>query len=388
MPKDQNNYETTYYNAEEVRRQSAGGPPKRKKKKSKRISSRTALYLACVILVSCLLAGVGWLLFNDLCSLNKDYVEVTITVEEGDSVGDVAKKLKEAGLINYRGFFTFCGIFFHAGNTIDPGEWKLNSDMDYRSLIQNMHDYELDKVNEDGWIKVVIPEGKTVNEIIDILAEAGISTREELEDACANFEFQRYSFLKEDMLGKVNRMEGFLFPTTQAFAPEKTAVYDIDTMLTNFVSQFDDELMADINASGYSLYEIVTMASIIEKEGIGDETERKNIDSDLYNRMDTTDRETYGYMQLDTTVYYALSLEGKYKTAFDKDMDSPYNTYKYPGLPAGPICCPGMASIRAAVYPNETDYYYFAAGKDGVNHFFKTYNEHLAFINSDMYQPD
>ena len=388
MPKDQNKYEATDDNAEEVRRQSAGGSPKRKKKKSKRISSRTALYLAGVILVSCLLAGVGWLLFNDLCSLNKDYVEVTITVEEGDSVGAVAKKLKDAGLINYRGFFKFCGIFFHAGKTIDPGEWKLNSDMDYRSLIQNMHDYELDKVNEDGWIKVVIPEGKTVNEIIDILTEAGISTREELEDACANFEFQSYSFLKEDMLGKVNRMEGFLFPTTQAFDPEKTAVYDIDTMLTNFVSQFDDELMADINASGYSLYEIVTMASIIEKEGIGDETERKNIASVLYNRMDTTDRETYGYLQLDTTNYYGLSLERKDKTAFDKEMDSPYNTYKYPGLPVGPICCPGMESIRAAVYPNETDYYYFAAGKDGVNHFFKTYNEHLAFINSDMYQPD
>ena len=222
MPKDQNNnYETAYYNAGEVRRQSAGGPPKKKKKKSKRATQRTALYLACVILGSCLLAGVGWLLFNDLCSLNKDYVNVKITVDEGDSVGDVAKKLKDAGLINYRGFFKFCGIFFHAKKNIDPGEYELNSDMDYRSLILNMHDYEADKVNEDGWIKVVIPEGKTVNEIIDIMTEAGISTREELEDACANFEFQSYSFLKEDMLGKVNRMEGFLFPTTQAFDPEK-----------------------------------------------------------------------------------------------------------------------------------------------------------------------
>ena len=190
------------------------------------------------------------------------------------------------------------------------------------------------------------------------------------------------------MLGKVNRMEGFLFPTTQAFDPEKTAVYHIDTMLTNFVAQFDDDMMADINASGYSLHDIVTIASIIEKEGIGDETERKNIASVLYNRLNTTDRETYGYLQLDTTIYYALSLEGKDKTAFDKDLDSPYNTYKYPGLPAGPICCPGLDSIMAAIYPNDTEYYYFAAGKDGVNHFFKTYNEHLAFINSDMYQPD
>lgn len=389
MAKDQNNnYETAYYNAEEVRRQSAGGQKQKKAKKSRQGKQRLALYLICVVLASCLLASVGWLLFNDLCSLNKDYVEVKLTVEEDDSVGDVAKKLKDAGLINYRGFFQLCSVFLHGAKTIDPGEYDLNSDMDYRSLIQNMHDYELDKVNDEGWIKVVIPEGKTVNEIIDILTEAGISTREELEDACANFEFQSYSFLQEDMLGQVNRMEGFLFPTTQAFDPEKTAVYDIDTMLTNFVSQIDDELMADIDASGYSLHDIVTMASIIEKEGIGDAEERKNIASVLYNRMNTTDRETYGYLQLDTTIYYALSLEGKDKTAFDVELDSPYNTYKYPGLPVGPICCPGMDSIRAAVYPNDTEYFYFAAGKDGVNHFFKTYDEHLAFVNSDMYQPD
>ena len=130
MPKDQNkNSETAYFNPQEVRRQSAGNAP-RKKKKSKRAAQRTALYLACVVLGSCLLAGVGWLLFNDLCSLNKDYVEVKITVDEGDSVGDVAKKLKDAGLINYRGFFKFCGIFFHASKNIDPGEYDLNSDMD------------------------------------------------------------------------------------------------------------------------------------------------------------------------------------------------------------------------------------------------------------------
>ena len=388
MPKDRNNdYETAYYNAEEVRRQSAAGGPKKKKKKRKRSGRHVALYVACVVLGSCLLAGIGWLLFNDLCSLNKDYVEVKITVDKGDSVGDVAKKLKNAGLINYRGFFSFCGLFFHAKDTIDPGDYDLSSDMDYRSLIQNMHDYEADKVNKDGWIEVVIPEGKTVNEIIDIMTEAGISTREELEDACANFEFQSYSFLKDDMLGKVNRMEGFLFPTTQAFDPEKTAVYDIDTMLTNFVSQFDDDMMADINASGYSLYDIVTIASIIEKEGIGDETERKNIASVLYNRLENTDRETYGYLQLDTTVYYALSLEGKDKTAFDKDLDSPYNTYKYPGLPAGPICCPGMESIKAAIYPADTNYYFFALGTDKKSHFFTDYNEHLKFINSSEYQP-
>lgn len=381
--------ETAMWDAGEVRRQESAQQSRRSSGRKRRNSrAGVAIYLVCVVLGSCLLAGIGWLLVNDLCSLNKAPVEVEITVEEGDSLSDVATKLKDAGLVNSKGFFKLASGFLHYSRYVEPGTYTLNSDMDFRALIVNMHDWKRDNMEAQGLVQVTIPEGYTVRQIIDLLAEKGVATTAELEDACANFDFENYSFLSSDTLGSIDRMEGFLFPTTQAFDPEKTAVYDIDTMLTNFVSQFDDDLMADINASGYSLYEIVTMASIIEKEGIGDETERKNIASVLYNRMDTTDRETYGYLQLDTTVYYALSLEGKDKTAFDKDMDSPYNTYKYPGLPAGPICCPGMVSIRAAVYPNETDYYYFAAGKDGVNHFFKTYNEHLAFINSDMYQPD
>lgn len=384
MANEKNKYETAYYNAEEVRRQSAS-----KKKKKKRSGQAVVLYLLCVLVVSCLLAGIGWLLVNDMCSLNKDYVEVAVTIEEEDSMSDIATKLKDAELINHRWFFKLVGgLFFDAKKTIDPGEWTVNSQMDYRALIRNMHDYEADLVEEEGWISVTIPEGMMVHEILQLLADKGVATYEELEDACANYEFQDYEFLDDELLGDIRRMEGYLFPSTYAFDPDRSAVYAIDTMLTTFMLQFDNELMADIRGSQYTWSEIVTMASIIEKEGIGDETERKNIASVLYNRMNTTDRETYGYLQLDTTIYYSLYIEGKDKTDFDLEKDTPYNTYKYKGLPVGPICCPGMSSIRAAVYPNDTDYFYFAAGKDGVNHFFSTYNDHLNFVNSDMYQPD
>ena len=384
MANEKNKYETAYYNAEEVRRQSAS-----KKKKKKRSGQAVVLYLLCVLVVSCLLAGIGWLLVNDMCSLNKDYVEVAVTIEEEDSMSDIATKLKDAELINHRWFFKLVGgLFFDAKKTIDPGEWTVNSQMDYRALIRNMHDYEADLVEEEGWISVTIPEGMMVHEILQLLADKGVATYEELEDACANYEFQDYEFLDDELLGDIRRMEGYLFPSTYAFDPDRSAVYAIDTMLTTFMLQFDNDLMADIRGSQYTWSEIVTMASIIEKEGIGDETERKNIASVLYNRMNTTDRETYGYLQLDTTIYYSLYIEGKDKTDFDIEKDTPYNTYKYPGLPVGPICCPGMSSIRAAVYPNDTDYFYFAAGKDGVNHFFSTYNDHLNFVNSDMYQPD
>lgn len=384
MAKDNNKYETAYYNAEEVRRQSAA-----RKKKKKRSRQGLALYLICVLIVSCLLAGIGWLLVNDMCSLNKDAVTTEITVEDNDSMGDVSAKLKDAGLINHRWFFRLVGgMFFDAKDVIDPGTWQLHSEMDYRALIRNMHDYEADLVEEEGWISVTIPEGMMVHEILALLAENGVATMEELEDACANYEFQDYEFLDDELLGDIRRMEGYLFPDTYAFDPDRSAVYAIDTMLTNFVLHFDNELMADIRGSEYTWEEIITMASIIEKEGIGNEVERKNIASVLYNRMNTLDRETYGYLQLDTTIYYSLYIEGKDKTDFDLEKDTPYNTYKYPGLPVGPICCPGLSSIRAAVYPNDTDYFYFAAGVDGVNHFFSSYNDHINFVNSDMYQPD
>ena len=107
----------------------------------------------------------------------------------------------------------------------------------------------------------------------------------------------------------------------------------------------------------------------------------------LYNRLAEPAGETVGYLQLDSTVYYALELAGLPKTDFSTELDDKHNTYKYPGLPEGPICNPSLSSIQAAIYPNDTDYYFFAYGKDGVSHFFKTYNEHLNFVNSDMYAP-
>ena len=127
---------------------------------------------------------------------------------------------------------------------------------------------------------------------------------------------------------------------------------------------------------------------MIEKEAIGDDEERANIASVFYNRLNGGNDEVGNVLQSDATIYYALRVMGLDDSQFSTDLDSPYNTYKYGGLPAGPICNPSLSAIRAAIYPNDTDYYYFAYGKDGVSHFFRTYNEHLAFVNSDMYAPD
>ena len=193
--------ETAMWDAGEVRRQESAQQQRRgdEKRRSARRRTGTAIYLVCVVLGSCLLAGIGWLMINDLCSLNKAPVEVEITVDEGDSVSDVAKKLKDAGLVNSKGFFQLASGFLHYSRYVEPGTYKLNSDMDFRALIVNMHDWKQDSMDAQGLVQVTIPEGYTVRQIIDLLAEKGVATKAELEDACANFDFENYYDLSTRM---------------------------------------------------------------------------------------------------------------------------------------------------------------------------------------------
>ena len=383
---EHNEFETAKWDAEEVRRQASSSQRGTSRKRRKDKTTRTLIYLACVVLASCLLAGVGWLLVNDVCSLNKDPVEVKLVIEEGDTLSDVANKLKDAGLINYKGVFKLTSGFFKYKSYVEPGSYDLNSDMDYRALIRNMHDWEADSKEAQGLVSVTIPEGYTVREIIELLAKSGVASVAELEDACANFEFADYDFLDDSQLGSIDRMEGFLFPTTYEFDKNKSAVYAVDTMLTMFKSQISQQMLADIKASPYTLREIITMASLIEKESIGDDTERKNISSVIHNRLENPSSEKGGRaLQLCSSINYIMKHDGD-KT-FDTKIDSPYNTYINPGLTPGPICNPGLSAIKAAIYPADTSYYFFALGTDGKSHFFTDYNEHLKFINSDEYQP-
>ena len=383
---EHNEFETAKWDAEEVRRQASSSQRGTSRKRRKDKTTRTLIYLACVVLASCLLAGVGWLLVNDVCSLNKDPVEVKLVIEEGDTLSDVANKLKDAGLINYKGVFKLTSGFFKYKSYVEPGSYDLNSDMDYRALIRNMHDWEADSKEAQGLVSVTIPEGYTVQEIIELLAKSGVASVAELEDACANFEFADYDFLDDSQLGSIDRMEGFLFPTTYEFDKNKSAVYAVDTMLTMFKSQISQQMLADIKASPYTLREIITMASLIEKESIGDDTERKNISSVIHNRLENPSSEKGGRaLQLCSSINYIMKHDGV-KT-FDTKIDSPYNTYINPGLTPGPICNPGLSAIKAAIYPADTSYYFFALGTDGKSHFFTDYNEHLKFINSDEYQP-
>lgn len=383
------NFNTARWDAAEVRREEheaharTSNAERRRKNRRKGRARRFLLWAIFVCVTSAILAGVGWLLANDMCAFNKEPLSVTIEVTKDDDVNSVAAKLKDAGLIEYKWFFKLFGAVRGAGDKIGVGSYELTTDMDYNALIDGMRNKNA-ALNADT-VRVSIPEGYSVRQIVSLLAKYGVNTEEALLSAVENGSFD-YSFLDGSKSG-IAKLEGYLFPDTYDFFVGEDAEHAISRLLDNFSAKIDGELMTQIEDSGRSLGEILTIASLIEKETDG--SDRTNIASVIYNRLNNVG-ETYHKLEIDAAVIYGLGYANGENyagplTQSDLEKDTPYNLRMREGLPPTPICNPGLASIRAALEPASTNYYFYALGKDGTHHFFKTYAEHLNFVNSSQY---
>ncbi|MEA4813448.1 MAG: endolytic transglycosylase MltG [Oscillospiraceae bacterium] len=369
--RDGGRFNTTRWDVGSVREESERHEVRRRKKRF--LSG--APYVAMILIISAIVAGGGWLLANDLLALNKEPKTAVVEIDEGDSMMKVAGKLKKNGLIEFRGLFLMYSAVSHAGNKITNGTYNLNTNMDYRALIVAMGSSSGDRLT----VTVTVPEGYTVQQTIDLLVKNGVNTEDKLTDAIANGDYD-YDFLADKEKGDISRMEGYLFPDTYEFYCGEDATKVVKKFLKNFNSKMDDDMMAQVEASGHSLDEIITVASLIEKETDG--TDRAKIASVIYNRLKNTTAETAGFLQIDASLLYALPDHTGDITDADKETDSPYNLYKYKGLPPTPIANPGIESIKAALSPAKTSYYYYALGNDKLHHFFATYREHVNFLNS------
>lgn len=338
------------------------------------------MYFLFVICVSVALACFAWLAADDMLSLNKEYREAEVFVGADMDVDQVATELQTKGLIRYRRLFSLFGKFFHAEEKIEPGTYTLSTKLDYRALIQNMHHYTGWTGEELATVKVTIPEGKTVMETFQILAEHGVCPYETLMECAAEETFD-YDFLTDIPKGDATRLEGYLFPDTYEFYADSSPKSAISRFLDNFGNRIGDRVTEQAAAQGYTLREILTIASLIEKEA-GDDLERATIASVIYNRLQST---SYPYLQIDATIQYAMGEHKEHLSNEDLQVDSPYNTYLYPGLPPGPIANPGLASIRAALSPENTGYYFYALNKNGKHEFFSSYSAFERFINSSNF---
>ena len=357
--------------------------PARRRRKKRLGAWGVLLYVIFVLGISCLLAGVGWMWANDVLALNKAPLTAVVEIAEGDTVGDVADKLKDAGLIEYKMVFQlFCSLTHVSGQAgdedakITPGTYELDTDMDYRALIASMGSSSASRMVTS----VTIPEGLTQAQIFQLLEENGVSTVEQLEDTAANYDFN-FSFLKGVLpLGDATRLEGYLFPDTYEFYMGEDPVSVLNKMILRFDEIFTDQMRADIQAAGHTINDAVIIASMIEKETYGQD--QAQIASVIYNRLDNPTSETAGYLNIDATILYATG-----GTQVDLNADTPYNTHTHTGLPPTAIASPGADALRAAVYPDDTSYYFYALGDDGLHHFFRTYQGQQDFIaTQELYQ--
>ena len=331
------------------RRSRSSSPAPRRRRSAARSASFAVLYAVAVIGVSALLACVGWIAASDVLALNKEEHSVTVTITPEDSYDDVVDMLKDNGLIEYKSLFKlFSAITGGKDKIASSGTFTLTSDMDYRALISGISANSASRAVVD----VTIPEGYTVAQIFQLLEEKGVATVEDLNETAATHDYA-FSFLQDIPLGDPERLEGYLFP---------------------------DEMRQEVADSGRTIHEVLTVASMIEKETDGED--RGKIASVIYNRLNNPGASagTNGYLQIDATLAYLNG--GKVPTEADKSIDSPYNTYLYPGLPPGPIANPGLESIKAAMEPESTSYYYYTLGDDNKHHFFNTYGEMTSFMST------
>lgn len=357
-----------------------------------------ALYFLFVISVSIILACLAWAAATDVLgfkssdtvaqiTLDKDrftYQEVEVTDDDGNiktkkvhyaDMSYVADQLKDNGIIKYKWLFKLFGSVYNADEKIDPGTYELKAIYDYKALVKKMTSGSAAMVTK----KITFPEGYTMRQIFKKLDAEGVCDYDELMDAAANSTFN-YSFLEGTEKGDANRLEGFLFPDTYEFYEGMPAATAINKLLEVFHYKMTAEMLEWQEESGYTMREIVTIASMIEKEAAND-TERYTIASVIYNRLKKD-----WPLQIDSTTLYEYPDHEGAPTAEMLAKDSPYNTRISKGLPPSPICSPGITSIRAALQPSSTNYMYYALNTaTGQHEFFKTADAFNAFVATQNY---
>ena len=357
------------------------------------------MYFTFIVCVSVVLACLAWMAASDMLALNKESFTAVVTLpsnifqsetvdridENGTKIGTkrvthadmdyVADVLKDAGLIEYKWLFTlFCKIST-ADEKVSPGEYELRSTFDYRALIQNMRAGSSSTVT----VNVTIPEGFKMHQIFMRLEENGVCSYNDLMDDAGNTDYN-YDFLSQSEGEGAYRLEGFLFPDTYEFYVGMQGSSAINKLLENFHRRITDEMYARAEEIGMNMYDVLKVASLIEKEA-GNDDERPLIASVIYNRLNSGI-----VLGVDASVLYPYNDHEGAPTAQMLEKDDPYNTRIHDGLPPTPICSPGLASIYAALYPEITNYYYYALDADaGVHRFFTNDTEFNNFVASQNY---
>ncbi|MBE7048050.1 MAG: endolytic transglycosylase MltG [Ruminococcaceae bacterium] len=336
-------------------------------KKRKQKKKKLDLWFMIVIAAAGLYALTVW---QDYCgAANGQRVEITIA--SGSGTADIAAVLAEQEVIQKPFWFRFFSKLQGHDGTFQQGVFYLQQKTGYEELYETLKHSQ----NQSEQVRVTIPEGYELRQIADVLEKEGLIDRERFYHVVEKGNFD-YWFLK-NLPKRENRLEGYLFPDTYMFQKGAGEEAVIRTMLDRFDEIYTETFRKRAKELSMTDDEIITLASIIEREAMGDE-DRKLVAGVFHNRLKNG---SYPYLESCATVQYILKERKAILSVADTKISSPYNTYQNPGLPVGPIASPGLEAIEAALYPAQTDYLFFVLDSDGKHLFAKTFEEHQGNMN-------
>lgn len=363
---------------------------KDKKKKSKHGKAKrknivkSVIWIVAIVLISVILASTLIIGTGEYLGIGPGRgKEVVVEIEAGMSTRQIATRLKESGAINNSlAFLIYSKISGNSGK-YSYGVYVFNNEIGYEDLAELL----MTNGAKAETKTVTIPEGAGINDytknvngndvkikgIATILEEAGVCTRADFLAALSEVGTESKLFEGATPEKTYFALEGYLFPDTYnfyAYDSKECARLAVNKMLGEMEKRLTDEMITDIKEKGYTVNQILTMASIVQLESGGNAAEAKNVAAVFYNRLNSTAFPTLGSSP---TCYYGRSF---------KHDDGRYDTYKVKGLPPGPLCAPSMAAIEAAIYPTENSpYYYFVTDATGKFYFHKTGTEQQNTIN-------
>lgn len=330
------------------------------------------VYIVAVLVVSIFAAWTIIEVGNDVFAFVKSDEVVSVVIEEDMTSADVAQLLYDNGIIKYPTIYELYIRVKKKSTNYLVGEYEISPSMNYSALNRKFTYI----ANTRDQVVITIPEGYTVDQIIDLMLKNGIGTRDGFVDAINNYEFTEFRFLDELGTlpeGRTYRLEGYLFPDTYYFFKDSSEVAVIYKFLQNFDRKISEEYYERASQLGMTFDEVMVLASMIQAEGVT-LSDFENISSVFHNRLGNP--RNYPLLQSDATLQYILDKRKTALTAADLAIDSPYNSYMYAGLPPGSICNPGMDAINCALYPAETKFYYFLADGKGNTYFSETNEQH------------
>ena len=304
----------------------------------------------------CLLLTALWV-YHALQPVNGTGENRNFVVDGGASLNQVAGDLENAHIIRSSTLFRLAGRFMGYDHLIKTGEYRLSAAMSPLKILETL---------KDGRIvthSITIPEGFNLRQIAELMEQKGFSDKASFNEQTRDGSLTARLDLSGDTL------EGYLYPDTYRFRRNEDARKIIDVMVKRF-REMVSPMAARIKDSGMTLHQVITLASIVEKE-TGSPEERPMIASVFLNRLKKNMR-----LESDPTVIYGIRNFNGNLTKRDLKTETPYNTYVIKGLPPGPIANPGLASILAVLNPAKSNYYYFVSKNNGTHYFSKTLKEH------------